>query len=168
MSDSWSFAMRVVLTRSAPSTIDSTPCPRLTYVSKSKKKLPDLPPGYASSVKEYGVDASRPLRVPVLNIVIFIVGSRGDVQPYLAAALALILDHGHRVRIATHDTFEKFVLDQAVHLKGKTDRDGQPLEDHLEFYGVGGDPRELMAYMVKSRSWRQAVDRLASASHHTY
>lgn len=121
--------------------------------SNSNKKLPDLPPDYAVDVKEYGIDPTRPLHVPILNIVIFIVGSRGDVQPYLAAALTLIKEHGHRVRIATHDTFEKFVLDQKVHLRGKTGKDGRALEENLEFYGIGGDPQALMAYMVKSE-WR--------------
>lgn len=119
--------------------------------SDIKRKLPDLPPKYAASVAEYGVDTSRPLRVPVLNIVIFIVGSRGDVQPYLAAALELIRTYGHRVRIATHDAFEDFVLQQAVHLEGRVNRQGNPLKENLEFFGIGGDPKELMAYMVKSR-----------------
>ncbi|KAJ9091283.1 hypothetical protein QFC21_007272 [Naganishia friedmannii] len=113
------------------------------------RKLPDLPPDYAAPVAEYGIDTSRPLRVPVLNIVIFIVGSRGDVQPYLAAGLELIRTYGHRVRIATHDIFELFVLEQAVHLEGKLNRQGNPLKENLEFFGIGGDPKGLMAYMVK-------------------
>jgi hypothetical protein len=79
-----------------------------------------------------------------------IVGSRGDVQPYLAAALELIKTYGHRVRIATHDVFESFVLEQAAHLNGRMNRQGKPLTDNLEFFGIGGDPKDLMAYMVKS------------------
>lgn len=79
-----------------------------------------------------------------------IVGSRGDVQPYLAAALELIKTYGHRVRIATHDVFESFVLEQASHLTGRVNTQGRPLKENLEFYGIGGDPKELMAYMVKS------------------
>ncbi|CAG8279064.1 unnamed protein product [Penicillium salamii] len=67
-----------------------------------------------------------------LNIVIQIVGSRGDVQPFIALGNAL-QKHGHRVRIATHDVFAEF-----VHKSG------------LEFYPIGGDPTELMAYMVKN------------------
>lgn len=67
-----------------------------------------------------------------LNIVIQIVGSRGDVQPFIALGMAL-KEHGHRVRIATHDTFEGFVY-----------------ESGLEFYPIGGDPAELMAFMVKN------------------
>ncbi|RAQ98940.1 sterol glucosyltransferase [Stemphylium lycopersici] len=67
-----------------------------------------------------------------LNIVIQVVGSRGDVQPFIALGQEL-QRHGHRVRIATHNTFESFVR-----------------ESNLEFYPIGGDPKELMAYMVKN------------------
>ncbi|GHJ85209.1 hypothetical protein NliqN6_1611 [Naganishia liquefaciens] len=116
----------------------------------AKTEIPDLPPDYALPVQEYGIDSSRPLRVPSLNIVIMIVGSRGDVQPYLAAALELIKTYGHRVRIATHDVFESFVLEQAAHLNGRMNRQGKPLTDNLEFFGIGGDPKDLMAYMVKN------------------
>lgn len=43
-----------------------------------------------------------------LNIVIQIVGSRGDVQPFIALGTEL-QKHGHRVRLATHDVFADFV-----------------------------------------------------------
>lgn len=59
-------------------------------------------------------------------------GSRGDVQPFIALGNEL-QKYGHRVRIATHNTFEEFVLKHG-----------------LEFYPIGGDPEELMAYMVKN------------------
>ncbi|KAF2008820.1 glycosyltransferase family 1 protein [Aaosphaeria arxii CBS 175.79] len=67
-----------------------------------------------------------------LNIVIQIVGSRGDVQPFIALGQEL-QKYGHRVRLATHNVFESFVQ-----------------ESGLEFYAIGGDPKELMAYMVKN------------------
>ncbi|KAJ5098378.1 hypothetical protein N7532_005379 [Penicillium argentinense] len=67
-----------------------------------------------------------------LNIVIQVVGSRGDVQPFIALGNEL-QRYGHRVRLATHGLFESFVL-----------------ESGLEFYPIGGDPSELMAYMVKN------------------
>ncbi|KAK6333509.1 hypothetical protein TWF718_011317 [Orbilia javanica] len=72
--------------------------------------------------------------VPKLNIVIQIIGSRGDVQPFVA--LGKVLKNNppyHRVRIATHATFHKFVE-----------------ENGLEFFSIGGDPAELMAFMVKN------------------
>jgi hypothetical protein len=40
-------------------------------------------------------------RPPVMRICIMIVGTRGDVQPFLAIAQRLQQD-GHRVRLATH------------------------------------------------------------------
>lgn len=68
-----------------------------------------------------------------LNIVIQVVGSRGDVQPFVALGCELQQQHGHRVRIATHAVFEDFVRKAG-----------------LEFYPIGGDPADLMAYIVKN------------------
>lgn len=73
-------------------------------------------------------------------------------QPYLSLALHLIRSHNHRVRIATHPDFKDFVLDVNKYLKGEKGRDGQELEGSLEFFDIGGDPKALMAYMVKSES----------------
>jgi hypothetical protein len=70
---------------------------------------------------------------PKLNIVIQVAGSRGDVQPFIALGCALQRDYGHRVRLATHAAFEDFVRSSG-----------------LEFYPLGGDPAELMAYIVKN------------------
>ncbi|KAF5009210.1 hypothetical protein FDECE_4575 [Fusarium decemcellulare] len=67
-----------------------------------------------------------------LNIVIQIVGSRGDVQPFIALA-AELKRWGHRVRLATHGAFEGFVTSSGI-----------------EFFPIGGDPADLMAYMVKN------------------
>ncbi|KAE9373572.1 glycosyltransferase family 1 protein [Stipitochalara longipes BDJ] len=68
-----------------------------------------------------------------MNIVIQIVGSRGDVQPFVALGLELKRSFGHRVRIATHAVFKDFV------------------EKHeLEFFNIGGNPEELMAFMVRN------------------
>lgn len=71
-------------------------------------------------------------------------------QPYIALALGLIRRHGHRVRLATHGEFSEFVLNANELLRGEMDDEGKPLEGRLEFFDAGGDPRELMAYMVKS------------------
>ncbi|KAK1640761.1 hypothetical protein BDP81DRAFT_268727, partial [Colletotrichum phormii] len=67
-----------------------------------------------------------------LNVVIQVVGSRGDVQPFIALGTAL-RRYGHRVRLATHDNFAKFVTDSG-----------------LEFFPIGGDPADLMSYMVRN------------------
>ncbi|KAG6578255.1 Sterol 3-beta-glucosyltransferase [Phytophthora cinnamomi] len=69
---------------------------------------------------------------PLMSICILIVGTRGDVQPFLAIAQRLQRD-GHRVRLATHAVYRDFVMSHGV-----------------EFYPLGGDPKELAAYMVKT------------------
>ena len=70
---------------------------------------------------------------PKLNIVVMVIGSRGDIQPFLKLGKNL-KEYGHRVRIATHPAFKDFVQK----------------DSGLEFFSVGGDPAELMAFMVKN------------------
>jgi UDP:flavonoid glycosyltransferase YjiC (YdhE family) len=94
---------------------------------------------------EYSSTAEQPSSWAIkLNIVIQVVGSRGDVQPFVALGNEL-QKHGHRVRLATHDVFEKFVRDAG-----------------LEFFPVGGDPAELMAYMVKNPGLIPSMKSLAA------
>lgn len=100
------------------------------------KDLPALPAEYVSPATTMETMESRISQetqsCPPLSIVIMLVGSRGDIQPFVALGKEL-LKEGHRVRIATHATFEKFVTGQG-----------------LEFYSIGGNPQDLMSYMVKS------------------
>jgi hypothetical protein len=69
---------------------------------------------------------------PKLNIVIMVIGSRGDIQPFIKIARLLKEEHGHRVRVATHPAFRAFIEDDCK----------------LEFFSIGGNPSELMAFMV--------------------
>lgn len=80
---------------------------------------------------------------PPLNVVIHIVGSRGDVQPFVALGKVLRETYGHRVRLATHACFKGFVE-----------------ENGLEFFNIGGDPAELMAFMVKNPGLMPGFDTL--------
>jgi hypothetical protein len=81
-----------------------------------------------------------------MNIVIMIVGSRGDVQPFVALGQALRdSPQHHRVRIATHPVFKPLVEDAG-----------------LEFFTIGGDPAELMAFMVKNPGLMPGFDTLRS------
>ncbi|OVA01580.1 UDP-glucuronosyl/UDP-glucosyltransferase [Macleaya cordata] len=73
--------------------------------------------------------------IPPLQIVMLIVGTRGDVQPFIAIGKRL-QDYGHRVRLATHANFKEFVL-----IAG------------LEFFPLGGDPKVLAEYMVKNKGF---------------
>lgn len=68
-----------------------------------------------------------------MNVVIMVVGSRGDIQPFLQIGKHLKA-FNHRVRIASHPVFREIVEQQSG----------------LEFFSVGGDPSELMEYMVKN------------------
>lgn len=80
---------------------------------------------------------------PPMNVVIHVVGSRGDVQPFVALGQVLKKTYGHRVRLATHPTFKQFVE-----------------ENGLEFFSISGDPTELMAFMVKNPGLMPGVDSL--------
>ena len=69
--------------------------------------------------------------IPPLNVMILLVGSRGDVQPFIALAQGL-RKQGHRVRFGTHALFEDFVT-----------------QFGFEFVSIGGDPKELLAFVVR-------------------
>ena len=86
------------------------------------------------------------------------IGSRGDVQPYVALCKGLIAD-GQQAKIATHEEFRDFV------------------EDHgIEFVPIDGNPEELMAICVEhgmftysflkeaSQKFRGWIDELLSSS----
>lgn len=84
----------------------------------------------------------KPQEAPsVLNIVIHVVGSRGDVQPFVALGSFLKTTYKHRVRVATHPIFQSLVEDNG-----------------LEFFSIGGDPQELMAFMARSRGLLPSLD----------
>ncbi|KAG7453099.1 uncharacterized protein BT62DRAFT_1070779, partial [Guyanagaster necrorhizus] len=101
-----------------------TPDGRISVSLNLNRKHPELPEDHAPYVKEFAVDREW-TRFPKMNILIMIVGSRGDVQPYVALGKRLRSD-GHRVRIATHETFRTFVT-----------------KEELEFFDIGGNPQDL-------------------------
>ena len=76
--------------------------------------------------------AEHQLPLPSLNIVFIIVGTHGDVLPFLGLC-NLLQNAGHRVRLATHRIHRKLVLKHGV-----------------EHYPLGGDPRVLSRWMVES------------------
>lgn len=63
----------------------------------------------------------------------------------MALGKTLKSTYGHRVRLATHPTFQSFVE-----------------ENELEFFSIGGDPAELMAFMVKNPGLMPGFDSLKS------
>lgn len=84
----------------------------------------------AATVVEW--EAESLLQAPRMSIAILVVGTRGDVQPFLRLGQRLKAD-GHRVRLATHNQYESYVRDNG-----------------LEFYPLGGDPKKLSGYMCQS------------------
>ncbi|MCJ1312147.1 Sterol 3-beta-glucosyltransferase [Agyrium rufum] len=66
-----------------------------------------------------------------LRITCLTIGSRGDVQPYIALCKGLLAE-GHRPRIATHAEFEPWVRKHGI-----------------DFAPVDGDPAELMRICVE-------------------
>ncbi|KAG0558077.1 hypothetical protein KC19_10G002800 [Ceratodon purpureus] len=73
--------------------------------------------------------------IPPLKVVMLIVGTRGDVQPFLAIGKRM-QEYGHRVRLASHANFKGFVKTAG-----------------LEFHPLGGDPKVLAEYMVKNKGF---------------
>lgn len=71
--------------------------------------------------------------IPRLKVAMLVVGTRGDVQPFLAVAKRL-QEFGHHVRLATHANFRTFVESAGV-----------------EFFPLGGDPRVLAGYMARNK-----------------
>ncbi|XP_076906298.1 sterol 3-beta-glucosyltransferase UGT80A2-like [Bidens hawaiensis] len=80
-------------------------------------------------------DFGEPRYFRPLQIVVLIVGTRGDVQPFVAIGKRL-QEYGHRVRLASHSNYKEFVLTAG-----------------LEFYPLGGDPKVLAEYMVKNKGF---------------
>ena len=74
---------------------------------------------------------AEPPRLPRLSIVVMVIGSRGDIQPFIPIGRRLA--QRHRVRIATHRQFRPMVEGAG-----------------LEFYPLAGDPRDLMEYIVRT------------------
>ncbi|XP_022133743.1 sterol 3-beta-glucosyltransferase UGT80B1 isoform X1 [Momordica charantia] len=88
-----------------------------------------------TSVRVDGVISDSVKLIPRLKIAILVVGTRGDVQPFLAIAKKL-QEFGHHVRLATHTNFSNFVKSAAV-----------------DFYPLGGDSRDLAEYMTRNKGF---------------
>ncbi|KAI9656715.1 MAG: Sterol 3-beta-glucosyltransferase [Trizodia sp. TS-e1964] len=80
-----------------------------------------------------------------LRITCLTIGSRGDVQPYIALCKGLLAE-GHRPRIATHAEFEPWVRKHGI-----------------DFAPVDGDPAELMRICVEYGMFTYSFLREASS-----
>lgn len=79
-----------------------------------------------------------------LRIVCLTIGSRGDVQPYIALCKGL-LEEGHRPKIVTHAEFE-----------------GSVREHGIDFMAIDGDPAELMRICIENGMFTVSFLREAS------
>ncbi|KAL8998465.1 MAG: hypothetical protein Q9169_002502 [Polycauliona sp. 2 TL-2023] len=79
-----------------------------------------------------------------LRVTCLTIGSRGDVQPYIALCKGL-LEEGHKPRIATHREFESWVRKHGI-----------------DFAPVEGDPAELMRICVENGMFTYSFLREAS------
>ena len=104
--------------------VDSTTCALSRYI------WPDSP--VASINFEDNAHRSNTVAIPSLRVLILVVGTRGDLDPFCEIGVALKSD-GHRVRLATHAIYRDIV------------------ESHgLEFFPLAGDPHELSEFMVRA------------------
>jgi sterol 3beta-glucosyltransferase len=92
------------------------------------EKGPSAPPILFDDPKAsiLNLKPEKPMRITCLTI-----GSRGDVQPYIALGKKLMAD-GHHVRIATHVEFEDWIRGHGI-----------------DFKPVVGDPGELMRICIE-------------------
>ncbi|OAL31419.1 hypothetical protein AYO22_01011 [Fonsecaea multimorphosa] len=85
-----------------------------------------------------------------LRITCLTIGSRGDVQPYIALCKGLLAE-GHRPRIATHVEFGPWIQKHGI-----------------DFRPVDGDPAELMRICVENGMFTYSFLREASAKFRTW
>ncbi|KAJ5773610.1 hypothetical protein N7457_008506 [Penicillium paradoxum] len=83
---------------------------------------------------------AKPLKITCLTI-----GSRGDVQPYIALCKGLLAE-GHKPKIATHAEFEPWIRKHGI-----------------DFAPVDGDPAELMRICVENGMFTYSFLREASS-----
>ena len=114
--------------------VSAGPGPLKIDFDHSARCFAHAPPWLAEHSSELAATpapAAGPAHVPAMSIVVMVVGSRGDVQPFVPIARKLA--ERHRVRLATHREFRPMV-----------ERAG------LEFYPLEGNPHEMMEYIVKT------------------
>jgi len=80
-----------------------------------------------------------------MKITCLTIGSRGDVQPYIALCKGLLAE-GHRPTIATHAEFEPWIKEHGI-----------------DFAPVAGDPAEIMRLCVENDMFTLGFFREASS-----
>ncbi|TYJ59003.1 hypothetical protein B9479_000442 [Cryptococcus floricola] len=129
-----------------------------------KDSLPQLPVTFAPGVKEYAVEPEGEGDVPGMDVLVFALGSADDVRRLTALAKQLVISHGHRVRIATQDEHEYFVVQAKASFAGKAGKDGERLEDKIEFYAVASSDSNLKTWIQNPSTLEQTLRSLFQAT----
>ncbi|ODV85021.1 glycosyltransferase family 1 protein [[Candida] arabinofermentans NRRL YB-2248] len=85
-------------------------------------------------IEDHPLTKTKVKPIKTFRFTLLTIGSRGDVQPYIALGKGL-LKEGHSVKIVTHAEFEPWIKSHGI-----------------EFDVIAGDPSELMALMVNNPS----------------
>ncbi|KAK5082338.1 Sterol 3-beta-glucosyltransferase [Lithohypha guttulata] len=85
-----------------------------------------------------------------LRVTCLTIGSRGDVQPYIALCKGLLAE-GHKPRIATHAEFGPWIQKHGI-----------------DFVSIGGDPAELMRICVENGMFTYSFLREATSKFRTW
>lgn len=88
---------------------------------------------YLRLPKAVNIPRSMILSMPNMHFVCITIGSRGDVQPYIALGVGL-LKEGHRVTIVTHEEYKEWIEDYGI-----------------QHRTAGGDPGSLMKLSVENK-----------------
>ena len=103
-------------------------------ISLSHKKILEVHPEVVLQLpKAINIPADAALPIPKTHIVCLTIGSRGDVQPYIALGLGF-KKWGHTVTIVTHEEYKEWI-------------EGFGLEHRT----AGGDPGMLMKLSVENK-----------------
>nr|ACO40456.1 glycosyltransferase [Starmerella bombicola] len=102
-----------------------------TVTSQLKRRIPPLMFD-PTSTQYKEIFLQKPMKT--LTFAMMMIGSRGDVQPYLALCQGL-MEEGHKCIILTHGEFKETVEGYGI-----------------EFREIAGDPRELMELMISHGS----------------
>ncbi|THH30054.1 hypothetical protein EUX98_g4134 [Antrodiella citrinella] len=135
--DSSSTSISTASDKLSPPTSPSTSrilAPLSRVITLTRKKALDMTPQTALKLpKAINIPRRTLMPIPSTHFVCLTIGSRGDVQPYIALGLGLMY-HGHKVTIVTHEEYKEWI--EGFGITHRT---------------AGGDPGILMKLSVENK-----------------